>query len=81
MLELHLEKRHQCFTLIHLLQPILEMAHRNVSRGTKTYFWIFTLMINCEEFFPKYSLRNKDYESTSLMNENHSSELIELFRI
>tara|TARA_B110000263_G_C15140198_1_gene433037 strand:- start:314 stop:841 length:528 start_codon:yes stop_codon:yes gene_type:complete len=34
-------------------------------------------MTNCEEFFPKFSLRNKDYESTSLMIENHSPELIE----
>ena len=49
----------------------------NVSNQRKHTFGFLHLMINCEEFFPKFSLRNKDYESTSLMIENHSSELIE----
>jgi len=30
-----------------------------------------------EEFFPKFALRNKDYETVSLLIENHASELIE----
>jgi len=35
------------------------------------------LITNCDEFFPKFSLRNKDYEILSLLLENKSSELIE----
>ena len=34
-------------------------------------------MSNCEEFFPKFSLRNKDHEKASLLIENHESELLE----
>jgi len=49
----------------------------NVSQQGKHTFGFLHLMINCEEFFPNFSLRNKDYESTSLMIENHYSELIE----
>ena len=49
----------------------------NVSQQRKHTFGFLHLITTCEEFFPKFSLRNKDYESTSLMIENHSSELIE----
>ena len=49
----------------------------NVSQQGKHTFGFLHIMTNCEEFFPNFSLRNKDYESTSLMIENHSSELIE----
>ena len=49
----------------------------NVSEQRKHTFGFLHLMTNCEEFFPKFSLRNKDYESTSLMIENYSTELIE----
>jgi helicase len=35
------------------------------------------LVSSCEEFFPKFSLRNKDYETLSTLIENKSSELIE----
>ena len=49
----------------------------NVSDQRKHTFGFLHLMTNCEEFFPKFSLRNKDYESTSLMIENYSTELIE----
>lgn len=35
------------------------------------------LITSSEEFFPKFSLRNKDYEVLSVLLENHSSELIE----
>ena len=35
------------------------------------------LISNCEEFFPKFGLRQKDYELASLLIENNSSELIE----
>ncbi len=48
----------------------------NVSEKRKHTFGFLHLMTNCEEFFPKFLLRNKDYEPTSLMIENHSSELI-----
>lgn len=35
------------------------------------------LVTSSEEFFPKFSLRNKDYEVLGTLLENHSSELIE----
>ena len=35
------------------------------------------LVSNCDEFFPKFGMRNKDYETASLLIENESKELIE----
>ncbi len=52
-------------------------ATENVSRDRKHTFGFLHLITNCEEFFPKFSLRNRDYESASLLIENHSSELLE----
>jgi helicase len=52
-------------------------AVENVSKDRKHTFGFLHLITNCEEFFPKFSLRNKDYESASLMIENNSSELLE----
>ena len=52
-------------------------AVENVSQDRKHTFGFLHLISNCEEFFPKFSLRNKDYESASLLIENHSSELLE----
>ncbi|MFB5612035.1 MAG: DEAD/DEAH box helicase [Nitrosarchaeum sp.] len=51
-------------------------AIENVSREKKHSFGFLHLITNCEEFFPKFSLRNKDYETISLMIENYSSELL-----
>ena len=52
-------------------------AIENVSQKRKHSFGFLHLISNCEEFFPKFSLRNKDYESTSMLIENNSSELLE----
>ena len=52
-------------------------AIENVSQERKHTFGFLHLISNCEEFFPKFSLRNKDYESASLLIENNSSELLE----
>ncbi len=52
-------------------------AAENVSQKGKHTFGFLHLISNCEEFFPKFSLRNKDYESASLLIENSSSELLE----
>jgi len=52
-------------------------AIENVSQERKHSFGFLHLITNCEEFFPKFSLRQKDYESASLMIENNSSELLE----
>ena len=52
-------------------------AIENVSEERKHTFGFLHLISNCEEFFPKFSLRQKDYESASLMIENNSSELLE----
>lgn len=38
---------------------------------------IIHLITTCEDFFPKFSLRNKDYELAGTMLENHADELIE----
>lgn len=52
-------------------------AIENISEGRKHTFGFLHLISNCEEFFPKFGLRQKDYELASLLIENHSSELIE----
>ena len=52
-------------------------AIEDVSEGRSHTFGFLHLISNCEEFFPKFSLRQKDYEQASLLIENHSSELIE----
>ncbi len=52
-------------------------AIENVSQDRKHTFGFLHLISNCEEFFPKFALRNKDYEAASLLIENNSSELLE----
>ena len=52
-------------------------AVENVSQGRKHTLGFLHLISNSEEFFPKFSLRNKDYEPASLLIENNSSELLE----
>ena len=63
------------------IDPLTATHFRNavehVSKDRKHTFGFLHLISNCEEFFPKFSLRNKDYESASLEIENHSSELLE----
>lgn len=49
----------------------------NASQERKHTFGFLHLITNCEEFFPKFSLRKKDYETASLMIENNSSQLLE----
>jgi helicase len=45
----------------------------NVSKKKKHTFGFLHVITNSEEFFPKFSLRNKDFESASLMIENHTT--------
>ena len=52
-------------------------AVENVSEGRKHTLGFLHLISNSEEFFPKFSLRNKDYENASLLIENNPSELLE----
>ena len=52
-------------------------AVENVSKERRHTFGFLHLISNCDEFFPKFSLRQKDYETASLMIENNSSELLE----
>jgi len=49
----------------------------NVSKKGKHTLGFLHVITNSEEFFPKFSLRNKDLEIASLLIENRSSELIE----
>jgi helicase len=48
-----------------------------VSENKKHTLGFLHLISSCEEFFPKFSLRNRDYETVSVLLENHSSELVE----
>ena len=48
-----------------------------IAEGKKHTLGILHLISNCEEFFPKFSLRNKDYESLGVMLENNSSEILQ----
>lgn len=48
-----------------------------VSENKKHTLGFLHLITSSEEFFPKFSLRNKDYEIVSNLIENRSSELIE----
>ncbi|MHA7647952.1 DEAD/DEAH box helicase [Nitrosopumilus sp. S4] len=52
-------------------------AIENVSQDRIHTFGFLHLITNCEEFFPKFGMRNKDYETASLEIENHKSELLE----
>jgi helicase len=48
-----------------------------VSENKKHTLGFLHLISSCDEFFPKFSLRNKDYETVSILLENHASELVE----
>ncbi|AJZ76296.1 DEAD/DEAH box helicase [Candidatus Nitrosotenuis cloacae] len=48
-----------------------------VSENKRHTLGFLHLVSSCEEFFPKFSLRNKDYETLGTLIENKSSELIE----
>ena len=48
-----------------------------ITEGKKHTLGILHLISNCEEFFPKFALRNKDYEALTVILENNSSELIQ----
>jgi len=52
-------------------------AIENVSDNKLHTLGFLHLISNCEEFFPKFSMRNKDYEIASVMIENNKSELLE----
>ncbi len=52
-------------------------AIENASEGGKHTFGFLHLISRCEEFFPRFSLRNKDYETASLLIENNSAEMLE----
>jgi len=52
-------------------------ALQKTSKRKNHTFGFLHLITNCEDFFPKFSLRNKDYETIGTLLENHVSELIE----
>ncbi|MGI0004168.1 MAG: DEAD/DEAH box helicase, partial [Candidatus Nitrosotenuis sp.] len=59
-------------TAIHFKQGL-----ETVSKNKKHTLGFLHLISSSEEFFPKFSLRNKDYELVNVLLENRSSELIE----
>jgi len=60
-----------------LTATLFRDAIENVSKKKKHTFGFLHIITSSEEFFPKFSMRNKDYEAASLMIENHTSELLE----
>ncbi len=52
-------------------------AIQKISPKNHHTFGILYTITSCEDFFPKFSLRNKDYELTSNLLENFASQLIE----
>ena len=77
MLQPNLEKKTSMLYIDPLTATYFRDAIENVSQDRHHTFGFLHLISNCEEFFPKFSLRNKDYESASLLIENNSSELLE----
>ena len=57
-----------------LTATYFKSAVEKVSKGKKHTFGFLHLISNCEEFFPKFSLRKKDHETASLLIKNNSSE-------
>ncbi|KAG2480721.1 MAG: putative DNA helicase [Nitrosopumilales archaeon] len=52
-------------------------ALKIVTKERKHTFGLLHLITTSEEFFPKFALRNKDYEKVGILLENYASELIE----
>lgn len=52
-------------------------ALQKISKGRKHTLGILHVITSCEDFFPKFSLRNKDYELISTLIENYADQLIE----
>ncbi|MGQ0795626.1 MAG: DEAD/DEAH box helicase [Nitrosopumilaceae archaeon] len=63
------------------IDPLTAVSFRKslqkTSKRKNHTFGFLHVITNCEDFFPKFSLRNKDYEIISTLIENHVSELIE----
>ena len=47
------------------------------SEGKRHTVGFLHLITNCDEFFPKFSLRNRDYDAIGTLLDNYASELIE----
>jgi len=52
-------------------------ALQKISKKKQHTFGVLHLITSCEDFFPKFSLRNKDYELASNLLENCADQLIE----
>ncbi len=50
---------------------------QKVSKKRQHTFGMLHMITSCEDFFPKFSLRNKDHELLSILLENHADQLIE----
>jgi len=60
-----------------LTATFFRSAIENTSQNKKHTFGFLHLISQAEEFFPKFSLRNKDYETASVLIENNASQLLE----
>ena len=63
------------------IDPLTAVSFRKslqkTSKRKNHTFGFLHIITNCEDFFPRFSLRNKDYETIGTLLENHVSELIE----
>lgn len=59
-----------------LTAVLFKKSLQKISRKGHTLGFLH-LITSCEDFFPKFSLRNKDYEAISTLIENYADELIE----
>ena len=63
------------------IDPITAVSFRKALKKTSKRknqaLGFLHLITNSEDFFPRFSLRNKDYETIGTLLENHASELIE----
>lgn len=55
---------------------VFKTAIKNAQDGTHTLGFLH-LISDCEEFFPRFSMRSKDYGDASALIESHSEELLE----
>lgn len=62
------------------IDPLTSVLFRNsiqkISKKKSHTLGMLHLITICEDFFPKFSLRNKDYELVGILLENNSDELI-----
>ena len=60
-----------------LTSVLFRKSLQKISKGKRHTLGLLHLITSSEDFFPKFSLRNKDYELIGNLLENYSNELVE----